>query len=92
MAYSKFALKVKRYHASDTWTRGMVADALAKGRVTELECACILRDGPRALAALGSRPPKSVLLDCADMIGVSVPDGATNPEVAMLIAAVGGGE
>ena len=92
MAYSRFAAKVRRFHEAGSWTDGMVEDALAKGRVTELECACILRDGPRALAALGSRPPKSVLLDCADMIGVSVPDGATNPEVAMLIAAVGGGE
>ena len=92
MAYSRFAAKVRRFHEAGSWTDGMVEDALEKGRITELECACILRDGPRALAALGNRPSKAALLDCADMIGAAVPDGATNPEIAALIAAVGGGE
>ena len=84
MSYSKFATKVKRYYDAGTWTARMVRDALDKGRITDLECACILRDG--VLEALGSSPTKAELLDAAEMLGLSVPEGATKAEIEELIA------
>lgn len=83
MSYSKFAAKVKRYYDAGTWTARMVRDALDKGRISELECACILRDG--VLEALGDDPSRDDLLEAAEMLGLVVPEDATDAEIAALI-------
>jgi len=83
MSYSKFAAKVKRYYDAGTWTARMVRDALDKGRITALECACILCAG--VIEALGDDPSRDDLLEAAEMLGLSVPDGATDEEIVALI-------
>ena len=78
------ALKIKRYYRRNQWSERMVRDAYEKGRITADELAAII--SPRTvIAALGSNPVKSELLEAADSLGVDVPDGATNAEITALL-------
>jgi len=44
------------------------------------------KTGRDVLDSMGAHPVKADLLEAASLMGLEVPDGATNPEIAAIIA------
>ena len=84
---SKYALKVKRYYEAGIWTARMVHDAVAKGKITALECAAILGGAQGVLAELGSNPTKARLLEACAVLGIEADESMTKAELLALIEA-----